>query len=149
VEQTYDIAAEREDDPEPFSDVYGELEFNFGPYLKVDSDASFDTYESHFSSHNVAAAIADSRGDRLTVEHRYERDDSESIQGKLSVKLTGRLTARGEYERDLYDKEDIIKGAGFLYTAQCWSFDFFYAIEGEDNRFSFFINLTGIGGFGE
>jgi LPS-assembly protein len=149
VEQTYDIAAERDDDPEPFSDVYGELEFDFGRYFKVDSDASFDTYESHFSSHNVAAAIADSRGDRLTVEHRYERDDSESIQGKLSVKLTGRLTARGEYERDLYDKEDIIKGVGFLYTAQCWSFDFFYAVEGEDNRFSFFINLTGIGGFGE
>jgi LPS-assembly protein len=149
VEQTYDIAAEREDDPEPFSDVYGELEFNFGPYLKVDSDASFDIYEGHFSSHNVAAAIADSREDRLSVEHRYDRDDSESIRGTLAVRLTGRLTARGEYERDLYDKEDIIKGAGFLYTAQCWSFDFFYAIEGEDNRFSFFINLTGIGGFGE
>lgn len=149
VEQTYDIAAEREDDPEPFSDVYGELEFNFGRYLKVDSDASFDIYEGHFSSHNVAAAIADSREDRLSVEHRYDRDDSESIRGTLAVRLTGRLTARGEYERDLYDKEDIIKGAGFLYTAQCWSFDFFYAIEGEDNRFSFFINLTGIGGFGE
>jgi LPS-assembly protein len=149
VEQTYDIAAEREDDPEPFSDVYGELEFNFGRYLKVDSDASFDIYEGHFSSHNVAAAIADSREDRLSVEHRYDRDDSESIRGTLAVRMTGRLTARGEYERDLYDKEDIIKGAGFLYTAQCWSFDFFYAIEGEDNRFSFFINLTGIGGFGE
>ena len=149
VEQTYDIAAERGDDPEPFSDIYGELEFNFGRYLKVDSDASFDTYEGHFSSHNVAAAIADSREDRLSVEHRYERDDSESIRGTLSVKLTGRLTARGEYERNLYDKEDIIKGAGFLYTAQCWSVDFFYAIEDEDNRFSFFITLTGIGGFGE
>jgi LPS-assembly protein len=148
VEQTYDIAAEREDDSEPFSDVYGELAFNFGRYLTVDSDASFDTDEGHFSSHHVAAAITDSRGDRLTVEHRYERDDSESIRGTLSVRLNGRLTARGEYERNLSDKEDIVKGAGFLYTAQCWSVDFFYAIEGEDNRFSFFINLTGIGGFG-
>ncbi|BBO72016.1 LPS-assembly protein LptD [Desulfosarcina alkanivorans] len=149
LEQTYDITAERDDDPEPFSDIYGELEFNLGRYLKIDSDASFDTYESHFSSHNVAAAIADRRGDRLWIEHRYEKSESESIRGTLSVRLADRLTVRGEYERNLLEREDIITGVGFLYAAQCWSIDCFYAEEGEDNRFSFLINLTGIGGFGE
>ena len=149
VEQTYDIAAARGDDPEPFSDIYGELEFNFGQYVTVDSDASYNTYDTDFSSYNVGAAITDRRGDRLWVEHSYTKDVSESINAALSVRLSHRLIARGEYERNLQTDTDINKGIGFLYTAQCWSVDFFYAVEGEDNKFSFLINLTGIGGFGE
>ncbi|MCB2148280.1 MAG: LPS assembly protein LptD [Deltaproteobacteria bacterium] len=149
LEQSYDIAAANDDQPEPFSDIYGELELNFWRYLTVDADASYNTYATHFSSHNVGAGIADHRGDRLWVEHRYERDDYESIRSTLSVTLTDHLSARGEYERNLKDETDIIKGAGFLYTAQCWSVDFFYAVEGEDNKFLFSINLMGIGGLGE
>ena len=149
LEQSYDIAAAREDLPEPFSDIYGELEFNFWRYFIVDSDASFDTYDTRFSSYNVAAAMKDHRGNRLRMEHSYEKDAYKSIRGTLSVKLTDRLTAKGKYERNLRDDRDIIKGAGFLYTAQCWSVNFFYAVEGQDNKFSFSINLMGIGGFGQ
>jgi LPS-assembly protein len=149
LEQSYDITAARDDQPEPFSDIYGELDFNLGRYLSVESNARFNTYDANFSSHNVGAAIADHRGDMLWVEHRYEKDAIESIRGTLSVRLTDRLTVRGEYERNLLDEEDIIKGGGFLFSAQCWSVDFFYAVEGEDNKFSFLVNLMGIGGFGE
>lgn len=149
LEQSYDITAARDDQPEPFSDIYGELEFNLGRYVAVDSNASYNPYDSNISSHNIGAAIADHRGDRLWMEHSYQKDAFESIRGTLSVKLTDRLTARGVYERNLLDETDIIKGAGFLYTAQCWSVDFFYAVEDEDKKFSFLINLMGIGGFGE
>lgn len=149
LEQSYDIAADREAQPEPFSDIYGELEVNLGRHVTVDSDASYNTYDTDFSSHNVGAALVDHRGDRLWVEHRYEQDSSESIRGTLSVRLTDRLTARGEYERNLLEGNDIIRGAGFLYTAQCWSVDFYYSEEGTDNKFAVFINLTGIGGFGQ
>ena len=149
LQQSYDIAAARENQPEPFSDIFGELEFNFGRYLYVDSDASYNTYDNNFSSHNIGAAIADHRGDRLWIQHSYRKDDYESIRGTLSVKLTDRLTARGRYERNLLAEKDLLKGAGFLYNAQCWSVDFFYGREGEDNKFLFSINLMGIGGFGE
>ncbi len=148
LEQTYDINAAREDQPQPFSDLYGELDFNLGRYFALNSNASFDTYAALFSSYNVGTAVADGRGDRFWVEHHYDRDLYESVRATLTVSLTDRLAVRGEYERNLLDKTDIIKGAGFLYTAQCWSVDFFYAVEGEDNRFSFSINLMGIGGFG-
>ena len=149
LEQSYDIDAARDDQPEPFSDIYGELEFNFGRYVAVDSNARYNPYDNNISSHTIGAAIADHRGDRLWIEHSYQKDAFESIRGTLSVKLTDRLTARGEYERNLLAKKDLLKGAGFLYTAQCWSVDFFYAREGEDNKFLFSINLMGIGGFGE
>jgi lipopolysaccharide assembly outer membrane protein LptD (OstA) len=125
------------------------LEFNIGRYLTVDADASYNTYDNDFSSHNVGTAIADHRGDRLWVEHSYTKDLSESIYAALSVKLSPRLIARGEYERNLQTRTDISKGIGFLYTAQCWSVDFFYGREGEDNKFLFSFNLMGIGGLGE
>jgi LPS-assembly protein len=149
LQQSYDIAAARENQPEPFSDIYGELDFNFGRYVTLDSDANYNAYDNNFTSHNVGAALADRRGDRLWVAHSYQKNKFESIRGTLLVKLTNRLTARGEYERNLLDETDIIRGAGFLYTAQCWSVDFFYAVEGDDNKFSFSINLMGIGGFGK
>ena len=148
LEQTYDIDAARDDDPEPFSDLFGELDLSFGPYFNLDFDASFDTYASHFSSHNVAAVANDHRGDRLRIEHRYTKDESESLYGIVGVKLTDRLSVTGEYERDLLAEKDILKGAGVLYTAWCWAFDFRYTNEDEDHSFAFRLNLMGIGGFG-
>jgi len=148
LEQTYDIAAARDDEPEPFSDLFGELDIDIGSFFRLDADANFDVYGSHFSSHNVAAALADGRGDRLWIEHRYEREESESIHGMLAIKLTNRLTVRGEYERDLLADNDILKGAGFLYTSQCWAFDFFYKVEDDDRSVSLNVNLMGLGEFG-
>ena len=149
LEQTYDIDAAKDDEPEPFSDLYGELDLSFGAYFSLDADASFDTYANYFSSHNVAAVVKDRRRDRLKVEHRYERDENESIYGTVAVKLTNRLFVTGEYERDLLAKKDISKGAGFLYTAQCWAFDFRYTNEEGDHSYTVRLNLMGIGGFGK
>jgi LPS-assembly protein len=73
LQQSYDIAAAKENQPEPFSDIFGELEFNFGRYIYVDSDASYNTYDNNFSSHNIGAAIADRRGDRLWIQHSYQK----------------------------------------------------------------------------
>ena len=149
LEQTYDIAAARDDEPEPFSDIFGELDIHFGSYFRFDADASFDTYDSQFSSHNVAAIVADNRGDELRIQHRFERDESESIRCKLAIKLTHRLMVRGEYERDLEADNDILKGGGFLYTAQCWALDFFYSLEDDDDHsVSLNLHLMGLGGFG-
>ena len=66
----------------------------------------------------------------------------------MALNLTGRLSVTGEYERDLLAEKDILKGAGFLYTAQCWAFDFRYTNEDGDHSFAFRLNLMGIGGFG-
>jgi LPS-assembly protein len=148
LEQTYDIAAARDDQSHPFSDIYGELELALSRYLALDADASYDPYGSRFSSHNVGATINDNRGDQLTVEHRYTLDLNESIRSTASFRMTDRLTLKGEYERNILDEKDIVKGAGFIYTAQCWSVGVRYAVEGQDKRFGFLINLAGLGGVG-
>ncbi len=148
LEQSYDINKANEDDPEPFSPVYGELQLNPGRYISLQADAKWSQYENDTISHNVAASIWDKRRDRIFVEHRYERDSSRSIYYHLLLRVSGGLSAYFERERNLYDRKDIKSSTGLLYKAQCWSIDLSYTDEENDRRYVFMINLYGLGEFG-
>jgi LPS-assembly protein len=147
--QSWDIAAARENASRTLSDLYGELDLYFGRYLTLNADASFDTYDTRFSSYSTSASVANRRGDRLRVVHSYETGVKKSIRTSASVNLTGRLAIRGEYERNLLTRTDITKGIGFLYRTGCWSLNTAYAREGDDDKFTVAVDLTGIGGFGQ
>ncbi|MEE8480852.1 MAG: LPS assembly protein LptD, partial [Desulfobacterales bacterium] len=153
LEQSYDINEANETDPQPFSPIKGTLELVPLRYFSMDADAEWSQYENEIVSHNVAATLFDKRGDQLFVEHRYERDSSESIQdGKESIythyllKISDRLSIYGEYERNIYDKENMKKGVGFLYESQCWSIEVIYTDEAEEQKYLFMVNLYGFGG---
>jgi len=157
LEQSYDINEAKEDNPEnwanneekrPFSPIYGELKFVPGNYFSMQADAKWCQYESDFLSHNVAVNISDKREDRIFVEHRYTRNSSRSIYTDLLLKISDSLSAYSNYERNLYDRKRIKSSLGFLYKAQCWSIDVSYTHEGDDRRYSFMINLFGLGGLG-
>lgn len=148
LEQSYDINKAKEDDPQPFSAVYGELQLYPGRYISLYADAEWTHYERDFLSHNVAATMWDKRGDTLSVEHRYTRDSSESIYYRLHLKITDSLSAYVEQERNLFDDKDIRRGTGFLYEAQCWSIGLNHTVEEDDRRYAFMITLYGLGKFG-
>jgi LPS-assembly protein len=148
LQQTYDINKEKEDDPEPFSPIHGELELYPVRYFSITADADWSHYDSNFRSRNVAATFWDMRGDRLLVDHRYQRDTSETVYTNLGIKISDRLSVRGEYERNIFDSKDLKHGFGFLYETQCWSFDFNLTKEGNDLGFIFMVTLYGIGEIG-
>jgi len=87
-------------------------------------------------------------GDRWFAAYRYERGVRESVYTDLRVKVSGRLSAYADYERNLYDRKEIKNSLGFLYSAQCWSLDVHHANESGDHRYAFMINLNGLGGLG-
>jgi LPS-assembly protein len=148
LQQTYDINKEKEDDPEPFSPIHGELELYPVRYFSITADADWSHYDSNFRSRNVAASFWNMRGDRLLVDHRYQRDTSETVYTNLGIKISDRLSVRGEYERNIFDSKDLKHGFGFLYETQCWSFDFNLTKEGNDLGFIFMVTLYGIGEIG-
>ena len=141
LEQSYDF----NQGPEPFSPIYGELELVQNRYLSLQADAEWSKYENRFISHNVATIIKDTRGDKLSVDYRYERDINESIYTNLFLKVSGGLSIFADYERNISDDKDIRSGMGFLYETQCWSFNFNYIKEEFEHKFEFMINLAGIG----
>ena len=148
LEQSYDIKKEKEDDPEPFSPIHGELELYPIRYFSIKADSDWSHYDNNFRSRNVSATLWDMRGDKLSVDHRYQRDISETVYTNLGLKISDRLSVRGEYERNIFDSKDLKYGFGFLYETQCWSFDFNLTKEGDDLGFGFIIRLFGIGGVG-
>ena len=148
LQQSYDINKEKEDDPEPFSPIHGELELYPARYFSVNADADWSHYDSNFRSRNLAASFWDMRGDKLSVDYRYQKDISETVYTNLELKVSDRLSIHGEHERNIFDGKDLKYGVGFLYETQCWSFDFNFTKEEEDLGFTFLIRLFGIGAIG-
>jgi LPS-assembly protein len=157
LEQSYNINEAKEDNPEnwanmtekrPFSPIYGELELVPFNFFSMHADAKWCQYESDFLSHNVAINISDKRGDNLFVEYRYTEDSIKSLYTDFLVKISERLSAYSSYERNIYDERTIKSSLGFLYSAQCWSIEFGYTHEEDDRRYTFMINLRGLGGVG-
>ena len=148
LEQSYDINKEKDDDPEPFSPIYGELEVIPGRYFSIGADAEWSHYDKEFRSRNIELNLWDNRGDKLFVEYRYTIDSSESIYTDLLLKVSDRISAYSEYERDIYNGQVIKYGLGFLYETQCWSLDFHLIKDESDYKYQFMIKLYGIGEIG-
>jgi LPS-assembly protein len=161
LQQTYDINEGKENNPDkPFSPIFAELDIFPGKYFAVDADALWSVYSLDTLSHNIAANIWDLRGDKLSVEYRYTKNSGEidfnqtnSLITALTLKVTDRLTVRGNYEYNFLESVPVEAGVGLLYSAQCWSFDgTIRQSTGVDNEkkydFEIKINLFGLGEFG-
>jgi LPS-assembly protein len=148
LEQGYDINLANQDDPEPFTPIYGEIQFEPFRHLILQADAEYSHYRGEFETHNIGSVVSDTRGDQIFVEYRYAQDQSESVYTNLLIKLSDNLRAYTDYERNMYDNQRIQSGFGLKYYSQCWSLDMRYIDEIDDRRYVFLINLFGLGGFG-
>lgn len=148
IEQSYDIYKARDNHPEPFSEISAELEISPKSHISLTQDIMWSSYENELTGNNIGIKLWDSREDHIFIEHRFKKDISESLLVNLTLRLTSQFTIRGDYERNLYDNEDIKSGIGATYKAQCWSLDLDYSVDKEEKRYSFMIHLTGLGGVG-
>jgi LPS-assembly protein len=152
MEHSYDF----ERSNRSFSPIFARLDIIPGKYIRVDADAAWSVYDAEFLSHNIQASLWDHRGDQLYVDYRYakkskETDNLESIQsiyGKLTLQLTDRLSILADHKQNIEKGLRIRTGAGFTYQARCWSFDFKFTDEPNDQKFEFKINLLGLGEIG-
>ncbi|GBC59337.1 organic solvent tolerance protein [Desulfonema ishimotonii] len=130
------------------SPLYGELSLTPSDFFSIEADAEWSHLDGDFRSRNVALSVWDRRGDSAFVEHRYTDELTESLYTSVTLKLSSRISAYGEYERNLLDDEDLKTGFGVWYTARCWSLNMTYTKEEEDRSYGFMINLNGLGGIG-
>jgi LPS-assembly protein len=147
-EQSFDIDKSNLGDEEPFSDIETEFELVPFSYLAIKLDSEWSTYDHEFTGHNTAMLLKDTRGDRAYVEHRYDKDSSETFYAYLHLQLTRRLAFYAVRETNILDNEDLSTEIGVFYGSQCWSVDVSMSDEENDRRFEIMINLYGLGGFG-
>ena len=155
LEQSYDFNKNRR----PFLPIAADLDFMPGKYINIHADAGWSVYDDIFLYHNVALTLWDHRGDRLFVEHRYDRasddaadtgDDNEtnSIFADLAIKATDRLRFVADYERNIEANINLRTAVGFSYESQCWTLFMRFIDEPEDTKAEVTIRLHGIGEFG-
>jgi LPS-assembly protein len=142
AEQTYDF--NRSDD-KPLKPIYAEIELTPNNFLSLQADAEWSIYENSFQSRDIAMHISDKRGDRIFAEYRYTRDETESFRTNFAIKLSAAWNIYADYERNIYEGKDIRTSLGFLYNGSCWSADLSYTDEDNDRKYSFMINLQGLG----
>lgn len=171
--QIFDVDKYRDDDPEPFSNIFAELDLTPGRYIAIDSDAQWSPYAEHFKSFNTTLKIWDNRGDRLTVDYRYTREKKviayvgsdgtiglsrkASQRGIETIGLKGNLNIghgwrlRAGYELNLYDDEEgdddeeIETTLGLSYQSQCWGVILDFSLEDGDRDYRIEFNLLGLG----
>ncbi len=152
LEQSYDISEPGIQDSSlknhSFSPIYGEIELTPGDFLSVQADAKWSPYDLDFQTRNFSFNLKDKRGDSLFLEYRYNQDLSESFFTDMAVRLSENWLTYADYERNLKEGEDIKTSIGILYSSSCWSADLSYTNENNDRRYSFMINLKGLGGIG-
>jgi len=144
ISQSYDFNKESG----PFSDIAAEAYISLGKHLFFNGEAEWSPYSGEFTSHDKGITLTDNREDSLSVEHRYKKEERESLAADLNIKIDDNIEVYGGYERNLYDDNDIEYKAGFLYGAQCWAVGLEYLNEKNgDTKFELLLKLRGLGDF--
>ena len=148
VYQTWDIKKERDNESEPFSDVFLESELNPCSFFSLDMDIAWSPYDSHFNELNIGNTLKDDRGDFLKTEYRYSTSVSESLYSKIYITLTDELSAFCSIEKNLKEQKNVETVAGLSLARPCWTFSLYFSQSPDEKSITFLINLHGIGEFG-
>jgi lipopolysaccharide assembly outer membrane protein LptD (OstA) len=141
-----------------FSNINGELWWNFGPYLSARWDGEFNPYRGRgsFDVSNVSVIAKDRRNDAVSVQYRTTRKTNEQINFDARVKTIAPLYLFGSYYYNLLDRIRVQGVFGAEYQAQCWSAGFVYEdinrsrdrTQREDKKFHVYFSLLNIGSVG-
>jgi lipopolysaccharide assembly outer membrane protein LptD (OstA) len=149
VKQSYDF----EKSNRSFSPILARLDIKPGKYIRADAETAWSVYDNDLLSQNLQVSLTDQRGDGLYADYRYAKKSKEidndatiqTIYGRLTVQVTDRLSILLDHKQNIEKRLRVRTGAGFSYRAQCWSLDFKYTNEPNDQIFAFTINLFGLG----
>ncbi len=142
---------------EYFSNIQGELWWNFSPYLSAKWDAEFSPYHGNFEVWNGLINIKDKRDDALQVQYRYAQRNIKEINAALRVKPISPLYLFGSIRYNLQDHWKVENIYGAEYQAQCWTLSLTVEDKGrspdgtqkKELKFQVYFNLLGLGSLGK
>ena len=149
VAQSYNFNHQKPPETQPFEPLYAELDLSPRRFLNLRAEAEWSHAQGCLLYHLLSGQVYDSRGDRLAVEYRYDKDTRQSIDLRGTLVLTPRIQLSGLYERNLEEDIDIEKAVQCLYKSQCWSVAFTFRDEEDDVEYSAMIRLHGLGQTGD
>jgi len=139
-----------------FSNIKGELWWNFSPYISAQWDAELNPYGWEFNIWNALVTVQDRRADTFQVQYRYTRDSINEINFYTRLRTIKPLYVSGSVRYNILEKMRVENVYSAEYQAQCWTLNL---IIQDKNRspdgtlkreltFQLYFSLLGIGSYG-
>jgi LPS-assembly protein len=107
-----------------FSNIRGELWWNFSPYISAHWDSEFNPYRGSFDIFDFVIVAKDRRNDVVQVQYRDTKESVREINLGARVKTIGPLYLFGAFYYNLLEGTWVQGVFGAEYQAQCWSVGF-------------------------
>jgi LPS-assembly protein len=104
-----------------FSDIQGELWWNFSPLIYAQWDAELNPYQWKFDIWDALVTVNDRRGDTGQVQYRYTKENINEVNFYTRLKTIKSLYLSGSMRYNLLEKIRVENDFGVEYQAQCWS----------------------------
>ncbi len=140
-----------------FSNIVGELWWNFGPYVTAKLDGEFSPYYGNLEVGNALFQLRDNRNDALYVQYRYTQRSIKEVNAGVRIKTIPSLYLYGAFRYNLVDHWKVENVYGAEYQAQCWALGLTVEDKGrspdgvqrEELKFHVYVNLLGLGSLGK
>ncbi|MFB3886696.1 MAG: LPS-assembly protein LptD [Thermodesulfobacteriota bacterium] len=139
-----------------FSNIKGELWWNFSPYLSAQWDAELNPYGLEFDAWNALLTVQDRRTDRFQVQYRYTRDTIDEVNLFARIRTIKPLYISGSMRYNVLEKMRVENVYSAEYQAQCWTLNL--AIQDRNRspdgtlrrelKFQIYFSLLNIGSYG-
>jgi LPS-assembly protein len=155
LEQSYDTEENRrdlsgEDDRRHFSDIYAELDFRPLPNFFMRYDTSYNVYGKGFTKYNFLGRLSNSAGDRLDIDYRYNcLADINELNLEIHSAFSPSWYGMCRLKRNLSEGSELESVFGLRYQSTCWALEGRLKKDTDETRFSFHLELLGIGGWGQ
>jgi len=154
LKQSYDIheatraRVSATDKKRPFSDFSAEAILKPTLNSKLTGKIFYNVYDNRATKYDINFDIEDHRGDSLSLSHRFVRDATNFIEGKVNLHVSRTFDA-SYFERYSIDEmralETTFVGS---YHHQCWGMEITYSDTLEENLVYISFSLKGIGNVG-
>ena len=155
VHQSYDFReASRElkskdEQREPFSDLYLEGEIRFPLRLYVRATTSYNFYGLGWVTANLSADLRNPQGEYLGFDYRWDKARSiDQLNFRFRKRIYREFFTAYHVQYSLREDEISSSELDLEYRARCWWGIFRIFHNPDETRYSFYVNLVGIGGWG-
>jgi LPS-assembly protein len=147
LQQGYDLRSEADD--EPFQPVNLETAWYPKNNIMLKYSTDWDVYDSDFVSHVAEADYWSSRGDSLSFDYLYYKndwgEDTNSLRFSTLVSLIYNVSAGYSLEKSLEDSVTVQEKFRLIYHPACWSVELGAETTPDNEQITILFQLANIG----
>ncbi len=139
-----------EEERRPFSNLFAEFEIRTLSRFSLRYDWVYNFYGLGLTRQELSLSLNRVLLDRFSLS--YQRDRLRRVK-QLGLsgnkRFFGRIVLHGALSRNLLRSETSSASLGLTYQGSCYTVDVTLGLTPEETRFSFWVNLLGLGGYGK